>query len=154
MLGHHPESRGRLMIDDPSRFRRATDVGAYLGLTPRRYQSGEVDRPGRISKRRDRLTRSLLYEAANVLLTRWKATAPLKLWADELRARVGWKKARVALARASSPCCCIACGWTKRCSTKAPWHAPNQTGVRASGGRPARGRVAWGIPRRAWQRPQ
>jgi transposase len=53
MLGHHPESRGRLMIDDPSRFRRATDVGAYLGLTPRRYQSGEVDRPGRISKRRD-----------------------------------------------------------------------------------------------------
>jgi transposase len=86
-------------IDDPSRFRRATDVGAYLGLTPRRYQSGEVDRPGRISKRRDRLTRSLLYEAANVLLTRWKATAPLKLWADELRARVGWKKARVALAR-------------------------------------------------------
>jgi transposase len=86
-------------IDDPSRFHRATDVGAYLGLTPRRYQSGEVDRAGRISKRGDRLTRSLLYEAANVLLTRWKASAPLKLWADALRARVGWKKARVGLAR-------------------------------------------------------
>jgi transposase len=86
-------------IDDPERFQRSSDVGAYLGLTPRRYQSGEVDRPGRISKRGDRLTRSLLYEAANVLLTRWRATAPLKLWADELRARVGWKKARVALAR-------------------------------------------------------
>jgi transposase len=54
-------------IDDPSRFRRATDVGAYLGLAPRRYQSGEVDRAGRISKRGDRLTRSLLYEAADVL---------------------------------------------------------------------------------------
>jgi transposase len=86
-------------IDDPSRFQRATDVGAYLGPTPRRYQSGEVDRAGRISKRGDRLTRSLLYEAANVLLTRWKASACLKLWADALRARVGWKKARAGLAR-------------------------------------------------------
>ena len=57
-------------IDDPRRFRRATDVGAYLGLTPRRYQSGRVDRAGRISKRGDRLARSLLYEAANVLPTR------------------------------------------------------------------------------------
>jgi len=86
-------------VDDPTRFRRATDVGAYLGLTPRRYQSGEVDRAGRISKQGDRLARSLLYEAANVLLTRWKAPDPLKLWADALRARAGWKKARVGLAR-------------------------------------------------------
>lgn len=86
-------------VDDPKRFRRASDLGAYLGLTPRRYQSGDVDRAGRISKRGDRLTRSLLYEAANVLLTRWKASAPLKHWADALRARVGWKKARVGLAR-------------------------------------------------------
>ncbi len=59
-------------IDDPKRFRRSEDVGAYLGLTPRRYQSGEVDRRGRISKHSDRFTRTLLYEAATVLLTRVK----------------------------------------------------------------------------------
>jgi len=56
-------------VDDPQRFARATDVGAYLGLTPRRYQSGDLDRNGRISKRGDRLTRSYLFEAANVLLS-------------------------------------------------------------------------------------
>jgi len=55
-------------VDEPRRFRRASDIGAYLGLTPRRYQSGELDRTGRISKRGDRLTRSYLFEAANVLL--------------------------------------------------------------------------------------
>src|SRR4029079_9223695 len=56
-------------IDDPKRFIHSCDVGAYLGLTPRRYQSGELDRTGRISKRGDRLMRSYLFEAANVLLT-------------------------------------------------------------------------------------
>ena len=56
-------------VDDPHRFARATDVGAYLGLTPRRYQSGELDRNGRISKRGDRLTRYYVFKAANVLLT-------------------------------------------------------------------------------------
>jgi transposase len=56
-------------IDDPKRFAHACDVGAYLGLTPRRHQSGELDRTGRISKRGDRLMRSYLFEAANVLLT-------------------------------------------------------------------------------------
>jgi len=53
-------------IDDATRFRRAVDVGAYLGLTPRRYQSGESDWSGRISKRGDRGMRKLLYEAANI----------------------------------------------------------------------------------------
>ena len=51
-------------IEDPARFRRSSDVGAYLGLTPRRYQSGEIDHGGRISKCGDKLTRKLLFEAA------------------------------------------------------------------------------------------
>ena len=58
------------VIDDPARFKRSSSVGAYLGLTPRRYQSGEVDMAGRISKCGDALLRSYLFEAANVLLTR------------------------------------------------------------------------------------
>ncbi|WOH63926.1 IS110 family transposase [Bradyrhizobium sp. BWA-3-5] len=56
-------------IDDPTRFRHSADVGAYLGLTPRRHQSGEIDRTGRISKRGDHQVRTYLFEAANVLLT-------------------------------------------------------------------------------------
>ena len=59
-------------IDDPERFERSRDVGAYLGLVPRRYQSGEVDYTGSISKCGDRRVRTLLYEAANVMLTRYK----------------------------------------------------------------------------------
>ncbi len=59
-------------VDDPERFRRSRDIGAYLGLVPRRYQSGEVDYTGSISKCGDRRVRTLLYEAANVLLTRYK----------------------------------------------------------------------------------
>jgi transposase len=59
-------------IDDPSRIHRSRDVGAYLGLVPRRYQSGEVDYVGSISKCGDRRVRTLLYEAANVMLTRYK----------------------------------------------------------------------------------
>jgi transposase len=54
----------------PERFSRAKDVGAYLGLTPRRYQSGEVDRNGRVSKCGDAMLRALLFEAAHALLTR------------------------------------------------------------------------------------
>jgi Transposase IS116/IS110/IS902 family len=52
-------------IEDPKRFRRSTDVGAYLGLVPRVHQSGEIDRMGRITKAGDNLTRSYLVEAAN-----------------------------------------------------------------------------------------
>ena len=58
------------VIDDPARFKQATSVGAYLGLTPRRYQSGEIDKAGSISKCGDGLLRSYLFEAANVLLSR------------------------------------------------------------------------------------
>jgi transposase len=86
-------------IDDAGRFARATDVGAYLGLTPRRYQSGEIDYSGRISKRGNGAMRTLLYEAANVLITRVRRFSPLKAWAVRLAARKGFKKAAVAAAR-------------------------------------------------------
>ena len=86
-------------IEDPSRFRRASDVGAYLGLTPTRYQSGEVNIGGRISKCGDRLTRRLLFEAATVILYRTGGALGLRTWAERLVARSGSWKARVALAR-------------------------------------------------------
>ncbi len=86
-------------IDDPSRFKHARDVGPYLGLTPRRYQSGETDRQGRISKCGDTFTRTCLYEAANVLLTRVQRFSPLKAWGMRLMKRIGGRKARIAVAR-------------------------------------------------------
>jgi len=82
-------------IDDAERFRKAKDVGAYLGLTPRRYQSGETDWSGRISKRGDGTMRKLLYEAANILVHRVQQFSPLKAWAMRLMARKGLKKALV-----------------------------------------------------------
>ena len=84
-------------IEAPRRFGRARDVGAYVG--PRRHQSGEVDRSGRISKQGDALLRGYLYEAATVLLTRLQRPCALRSWARTLAARIGVKKARVALAR-------------------------------------------------------
>ena len=86
-------------VDDVDRFTRATDVGAYLGLTPRRYQSGDIDYSGRISKRGNGAMRTLLFEAANVLITRVRRFSPLKAWAVRLAARKGFKKAAVAAAR-------------------------------------------------------
>jgi transposase len=86
-------------IDDPNRFSRPTDVGAFLGLTPRRYQSGEVDLVGRISKSGDRMARSLLFEAANVLMTRARRNSALRTWGLKLMERVGSRKAKVAVAR-------------------------------------------------------
>ena len=68
-------------IDDPSRIHRSRDVGTYLGLVPKRYQSGEVDYVGGISKCGDRRVRTLLYEAANVMLTPYKGQLKLKDWA-------------------------------------------------------------------------
>jgi transposase len=86
-------------IDDPSRIRRSRDIGAYLGLVPRRYQSGEVDYTGSISKCGDGRVRPLLYEAANVMLTRYKGQLKLKDWAFAIAKRSTMRKARVALAR-------------------------------------------------------
>jgi transposase len=87
------------VIDDPQRFKSSASVGAYLGLTPRRYQSGEIDYTGRISKRGDRMLRSYLYEAATVLLTRCPKWSPLKACGVRLQKRLGFKKAAVAVAR-------------------------------------------------------
>lgn len=89
----------RHTIDDPTRFRSAQAVGAYLGLTPRRNQSGEKDLNGRISKWGDRLLRTYLFEAASVLLHRTHRWSTLKAWGVRLMKRIGAKKAKVAVAR-------------------------------------------------------
>jgi len=86
-------------IDDASRFSKSRDVGAYVGLTSRRFQSGEMDYSGRISKHGDSLLRSLLYETANSLLTIVRRPNPLKDWARRIKRRSSHKKACVALAR-------------------------------------------------------
>jgi len=86
-------------IDDPARFARSRTVGAYLGLTPRRHASGEVDWSGRISKYGDTLLRTYLFGAAGVLLSRTNETCSLKAWGMKIAARSGGKKARVAVAR-------------------------------------------------------
>lgn len=86
-------------VDDPSRFRRSRDLGAYLGLVPRRYQSGEIDYVGSISKVGDKRVRTLLYEAANVMLTRYKGALKLRDWALAIARRSTMRKARIALAR-------------------------------------------------------
>ena len=86
-------------IDEPSRFAKSRAVGAYLGLTARRRQSGEMDYSGRISKHGDKLLRALLYGAANSALTRVRRAHPLKDWARRLKRRTSHKKACVALAR-------------------------------------------------------
>jgi transposase len=86
-------------MDGAERFSKSSSVGAYLGLTPRSYQSGDVSWTGRISKAGDSLARAMLYEAANVMMVRVKTELPLKTWAMNMAERVGGKKARVALAR-------------------------------------------------------
>ena len=86
-------------VDDPARFRRSRDVGPHFGLTPRKYQSGEIDVTGSITKVGDRMVRTALYEAASVMLTRTVRLSPLKSWALGVAKRRGTKKARVALAR-------------------------------------------------------
>jgi transposase len=87
-------------IDDPARFKSSKTVGAYLGLTPSRYQSGETDRSGRISRIGDAPVRAALYDAAHVMLTKpVKGATDLKRWAMRLAKRAGMKKAKVALAR-------------------------------------------------------
>ena len=86
-------------IDDPARFRSSRMVGAHFGLTPRKYQSGETDVTGRISKIGDHGVRVALYEAANVILTRAVKGSDLRSWALGVARRAGMRKAKVALAR-------------------------------------------------------
>jgi transposase len=86
-------------IDDPARFQSSKAVGAHFGLTPKKYQSGETDVTGRISKIGDAGVRTMLYEAANVILTKPVKGSLLKSWAMRLALRAGMRKAKVALAR-------------------------------------------------------
>jgi transposase len=86
-------------IDDPKRFKSSKMVGPHFGLTPKKYQSGETDITGRISKIGDVAVRTALYEAAHVILTRPVKGSGLKSWAARLAKRAGMKKAKVALAR-------------------------------------------------------
>lgn len=86
-------------IDDPTRFKHSRDVGVHLGLTPRRYASGEIDRAGRISKCGNNALRSLLFEAAFVMLTRSKKWSRLKHWGIQIAKRSSVKTAAAAVAR-------------------------------------------------------
>ncbi len=87
-------------IDDPSRFRSSKQAGPHFGLTPKKYQSGETDYSGRISKIGDASVREALYEAAHLILTKpIRGCARLKSWATRIARRAGMAKAKVALAR-------------------------------------------------------
>jgi transposase len=89
----------RATVDVPARFRNSKAVGAVFGLTPSKYQSGEINRTGAISKYGDEMMRVMLYEAAQVMLTRTNKWSWLKAWAMQIAKRRGIKKAIVALAR-------------------------------------------------------
>ena len=87
------------LVDDPARFGKTSDVGAFLGLTPRRHQSGEMDWSGRVSKCGDGAMRGLLFEAASCVIRQVKRFSALKCWAVRLAGRRGFRKAAVATAR-------------------------------------------------------
>jgi transposase len=89
----------RATVDVPARFRNSKAVGAVFGLTPSRYQSGEIDRTGAISRCGDEMMRAMLYEAAHIMLVRLAKWSWLKAWAMKIARRRGMKKAIVALAR-------------------------------------------------------
>jgi transposase len=86
-------------IDDPGRIAKSKTIGALFGLVPKKYQSGERDVSGGITRTGDESVRTALYEAANVMLTRTTRFSGLKRWALEVAKRRGLKRARVALAR-------------------------------------------------------
>src|SRR3984885_6476457 len=87
-------------IDDPARFTSSKQVGPHFGMTPKKYQSGETDYTGRISKVGDASVRAVLYEAAHIMLTKpVKGCTQLKSWAMRIARRAGMRKAKVALAR-------------------------------------------------------
>ncbi|NPD70309.1 IS110 family transposase (plasmid) [Lichenicola cladoniae] len=86
-------------VDDPARFVKSKSVGAFFGLTPKRYQSGEIDVSGGITKVGDAAVRTALHDAANVLLSRATRFSTLKRWAMEVAKRRGMRRAKVALAR-------------------------------------------------------
>lgn len=89
----------KTFVDRPERFARSRAVGAALGLTPRKYASGEIDYDGRITKCGDRFVRSHLYEAAKTLLSRTTGKSWLKSWGQRIEKRSSKKNACVAVAR-------------------------------------------------------
>jgi transposase len=89
----------RAAVDQPDRFRSSKKVGACFGLKPRKYQSGETDRDGAISRAGDASVRVALSEAAHVIMTRVASWSTLKAWAMNVARRHGAKRAKVALAR-------------------------------------------------------
>jgi hypothetical protein len=89
----------RATIDRPERFGSSQAVGAHLGLTPARYQSGETDIQGKVSRCGDELARTALYEAAHSLLVRSKKWSSLRAWGMNIARRRGMARARVAVAR-------------------------------------------------------
>jgi len=86
-------------VDDPTRFKRSRTVGAHFGFTPRRFQSGEIDNTGHISRAGDPDVRRTLYTAANVLMTRSSKWSSLKVWGIQLAKTRGHRRAVVAVAR-------------------------------------------------------
>jgi transposase len=86
-------------VDDPARFKSSRTVGAHFGLTPRRFQSGEKDNPGRISHAGDADVRATLYAAANAMLMRSITWSSLKAWGVRLMKTKGRRRAIVAVAR-------------------------------------------------------
>ena len=88
----------RATVDVRARFRNSKAVGAVFGLTPSRYQSGEINRPGAISRCGDEMMRAMLYEAAHIMLVRLAKWCWLKAWAMKIARHRGMKKAIVALA--------------------------------------------------------
>ena len=113
----------RSAVDDPARFKHSKAVAAHFGLTPKKYQSGETDVTGGISRIGDENVRTALYEAANVMLTRVNRFSALKRWALDVAKRRGMKRAKVALA-ASWRLYCIVFGWMAQHSdgaSRTPW---------------------------------
>lgn len=98
-VGTVPATAFAAAVEDPANFRNSRAVGAWIGLTTRRYQSDEVDHDGHISRRGDNQLRGLLYEAAAVILTRSAEASALRTWGLELKERLGFKRAAVAIAR-------------------------------------------------------
>jgi transposase len=89
----------RATVDQPQRFVHSRAVGAHVGLTPRRHQSGEIDYDGGISKSGDTMLRTMLYEAAQMLLTQSRHWSWLKAWGMRVAQRRGIRRAIVAVAR-------------------------------------------------------
>ena len=111
-------------IDDPQRFRSSKATGAHFGLTPKKYQSGQTDYTGRISKIGDASVREALYQAAHIMLTKpIKNCSALKSWAMRIAKRAGMRRPRWRW-RASSPLSCIACWLTQSRSIR--WPRPQQ----------------------------